>query len=149
MAIEPGPGAVCRSVVGLMTPLRWLFVGYALLLFTLTHWPRLAVPMGPVPRADLLQHLVAFGGWSVLFTACGFFGRWNSGRNIARSAAVGVVYACIDEGLQAVPVINRVFGWDDMLFNVMGIVAGSALVHLIGRKGPTTEAHRAHRGNGA
>ncbi len=145
----PDPHARRDPVDRPMTRLRWLFVGYALLLFTLTHMPRLAVPMGPVPRADLLQHLVAFGGWSVLFTACGFFGRWNSGRNIARSAAVGVVYACIDEGLQAVPVINRVFGWDDMLFNVIGILAGSALVHIIGRKGRTTEAHRTPRGTGA
>jgi len=131
-----------------MTRLRWVFVGYAVLLFTLTHMPRLAVPMGPVPRADLLQHLAAFGVWSVLFTACGFFGRWNSGRNIGRSAAVGVAYACIDEGLQAIPVINRVFGWDDMLFNVMGIVAGSALVHIVGRKGRVAGAHGAQRGNG-
>lgn len=129
-----------------MTRVRWVFVVYAVVLFVLTHLPRLSVPMGPVPRADLLQHLGAFGLWSVLFTGCGFFGRWYSGRNVALSAAIGLAYACIDEGLQAIPAINRVFGWDDMLFNAMGIVAGSSLVFVIGRKGSTAEAPRAQRG---
>lgn len=114
--------------------LRWIFVGYAILLFTLTHWPKFAVPMGPVPRGDLFQHLVAFGGWSVLFTACGFFGRWNSRRNLGLSMLTGVVYGCIDEGLQAIPVINRVFGWDDMLFNTAGVLIGSGIMALAGRR---------------
>jgi hypothetical protein len=109
---------------------RSLFWLYAAALFVLTHWPKLAVPMG-VPRGDLIQHLVAFGGWSALFTACGFFGRWNSRRNIAISAACGVLYACIDESLQALPVVNRVFGWDDMLFNMLGIALGSLAVSIL------------------
>lgn len=107
-----------------------LFGLYAVILFTATHWPQLALPLGPIPRPDLLQHLVAFGLWSALFTACGIFGRWNSRRNIALSLAVGIVYACIDEGLQAIPAVRRIFGWEDMAFNILGILVGVPLLLL-------------------
>lgn len=102
----------------------FLFALYAGALFLATHWPRLTLPMGVIPRPDLLQHLVAFGIWSALFTACGIFGRWNSGRNIMLSLVCGIVYACIDEGLQAIPAIRRVFGWEDMAFNILGVLVG-------------------------
>lgn len=112
---------------------RLAFWCYAVLLFTLTHWPKLAIPIGPIPRPDLLQHLVAFGGWAVVFTACGFFGRWNSARNLLLSWLIGVAYACTDESLQAIPYVNRIFGWDDMLFNVIGITSGIAFMTVVGK----------------
>jgi hypothetical protein len=125
---------VTRATSPLFPHALFLFGIYAVILFFATHWPRLALPLGPIPRPDLLQHLVAFGVWSALFTACGIFGRWNSGRNIAWSLAVGILYACIDEGLQAIPVIRRVFGWEDMAFNVFGILIGVPLI-LLAAKG--------------
>lgn len=116
---------------GLFPHVKVVFGLYAAILFLATHWPQLALPLGPIPRPDLLEHLVAFGIWSALFTACGIFGRWNSGRNIILSLLGGIVYACIDEGLQAIPEIRRVFAWEDMAFNTLGILVGVPVLLLI------------------
>lgn len=113
-----------RSTQPLFPHARFLFGVYAVVLFLATHWPEARLPMGPIPRPDLLQHLVAFGVWSGLFTASGIFAQWNSRQNIVPSIFVGLAYACIDEGLQAIPAIRRVFGWEDMAFNILGILAG-------------------------
>ena len=110
-----------------------LFALYAAALFLATHWPRLTLPMGDIPRPDLLQHLVAFGIWSALFTACGIFGRWNSPRNVTLSIVTGIAYACLDEASQAIPAIRRVFGWEDMAFNVLGILIGAPAMLLIAK----------------
>lgn len=97
---------------------------FAIVLFTATHWPQLKLPLGPVPRPDLLQHLVAFGLWAFLFVRCGWFGPWQGWRNIALGFLIAAVYAAVDEGLQAIPLINRVFGWDDLAFNTFGVWLG-------------------------
>lgn len=110
-----------------------LFVLYAIALFTATHWPSLSIPIGPIPRPDLLQHLIAFGLWSALFTAVGVFGRWNSPRNVALSILTGIAYACLDEASQAIPIIRRVFGWEDMAFNVLGILIGAPVLLLVAK----------------
>jgi len=110
-----------------------LFIIYAIILFTATHWPSLSIPIGPIPRPDLLQHLIAFGLWSALFTAVGVFGRWNSPQNVALSILTGIAYACLDEASQAIPIIRRVFGWEDMAFNVLGILIGAPAMLLIAK----------------
>ncbi|MBX3379507.1 MAG: VanZ family protein [Phycisphaeraceae bacterium] len=99
---------------------RPVFAGYALLLFTGTHWPNLQI-RGPVERTDLWVHLGAFGTWAALAAACGFFGPVFSKRNLTLSWMTAVGYACIDEGLQAIPALGRTCAWDDLAFNVLGI----------------------------
>lgn len=92
---------------------------YALIVVTLTHWPRLQVP-GQEYRADILIHFVAFGLWAALFTACGFFGPPLSRRNILISWVVSAAYALVDEVTQGIPGLGRVVDPMDMLGNTGG-----------------------------
>lgn len=110
---------------------RAAFVVYALALAAATHWPQLKLDLGPIPRPDLLQHLLGFGAWTALLAAAGWFGPWNSWRNIALAHVIAVVYAGADEGSQAIPGLNRVVAWDDFAFNCIGVWAGTAGVMLL------------------
>lgn len=105
----------------------WLF---ALALFIATHWPALKVD-GPVERSDLWAHLGAFGLWAVLLVSCGYFARPLSPRNVLLSAAVATLYACFDEGLQAIPALRRTFGWDDLAADVLGVWLASGLLLIL------------------
>ncbi|MFO0861328.1 MAG: VanZ family protein [Phycisphaerales bacterium] len=113
-------------------PLRTAAFGvYAALLFTGTHWPNLQI-RGPVERSDLWVHFVAFGTWAALAACCGFFGPVLSRRNLGLSWLLAVGYACIDEGLQALPALGRTCAWDDLLFNTIGITLAIGLLSLMG-----------------
>lgn len=109
----------------------YAFGGYALLLFTGTHWPNLQL-QGPVERSDLWVHLFAFGTWATLAALCGFFGSVFSSRNLALTWLLAVGYACIDEGLQAIPALGRTCAWDDLLFNTIGISLAIGTLWVIG-----------------
>jgi VanZ family protein len=124
---------------------RWVFAIYAPALFVATHWPKLQVD-GPIPRTDLLAHVTVFGGWGLLATMSGFFGEPLSRRNIIRTWMVGLVYAAIDEGLQAIPAIRRVASLDDYAANAMGITLAAVLLAVVagvrrGRNGGTDTAN--------
>lgn len=110
--------------------LRACFWVFALALFIATHWPALKVE-GPVERTDLWAHLAAFGLWAALLTFCGYFGPRLSTRNILRSGAVATLYACLDEGLQAIPALQRTFGWDDLAADMLGVWVCSGLLLLV------------------
>ncbi|MBL8759711.1 MAG: hypothetical protein JNL50_00255 [Phycisphaerae bacterium] len=105
---------------------RFVFGGFAALLFVMTHWPRVAIPAEG--RWDLLVHAGVFGLWAVLLMSTAPFGPWRSPRNIARCAPIAVIYACIDEGLQAVPLVRRVAAWDDLAANIAGVLIASLIV---------------------
>jgi VanZ family protein len=107
---------------------RAAFVLYALVLAAGTHWPKLKLDVAPIERADLIQHLIGFSIWTALLIAAGFFGPWNSWRNIAAAHLVAVVYAGIDEGTQLIPVLGRTAAWDDFAFNCIGVWAGAAIM---------------------
>ncbi|HBS29890.1 MAG TPA: hypothetical protein DEB06_10690 [Phycisphaerales bacterium] len=111
---------------------RIAFAFFALLLVTATHWPRLTVP-GPGPRPDLMIHFVAFGVWTGLLIASGFFGAALSGRNVLVSAGVALAYAALDEATQGLPALGRTAALDDWLANAAGIVA--ATVGALGAPG--------------
>lgn len=102
---------------------RFIFGGYAGLLFMATHWPKVAIPAEG--RWDLLVHASVFGTWAILLMSTGPFGPARSERNIARCVPIAMIYACIDEGLQAVPLVKRVAAWDDLAANMTGILIAS------------------------
>ena len=101
---------------------RRAFCVYAVLLFIATHWPRLELPLPG--RSDLLEHLTAFGLWAGLLVMSGFFGAPASWRNAGWAWPIAIVYAAVDEGLQAIPSVHRNAAIDDWLANVGGITIG-------------------------
>lgn len=119
----------------------WAFAIYAVVLFLGTHWPQLRVE-GPVPRPDLIVHLLAFGLWTVLLGACQWWGPWRGVRNAAITWAVAIVYAAIDEALQLIPALGRFAAWDDYAANVLGVTAGAIALVIIGRVRPAAGASR-------
>jgi hypothetical protein len=46
---------------------------------------------------------------------------------------VATAFAALDEGLQAIPFLNRTCAWDDMAANVMGILTAFLIMGLWGR----------------
>ena len=98
---------------------RLAFWLYAPVLFALTHFPGVKVPMPG--RPDLVVHLVVFGLWTALLIGAGFFGRVLGARNIVLCGLIGVVYSGVDEALQAIPAIRRHAAWDDWAANVLGV----------------------------
>ncbi|MEM1167048.1 MAG: murein biosynthesis integral membrane protein MurJ [Planctomycetota bacterium] len=106
---------------------RWAFAAYAILLFTLTHWPALRIDRAPIDRPDLWIHSAAFGLWAFLLGASGWLARGRLRTPIAHPLAVlgvGVLYAAIDEALQAIPALNRFAAFDDFAANAAGIGVG-------------------------
>lgn len=106
-----------------MIPVRWLpraaFLLYIPTLFTATHWPNLKIEGSG--RPDLVVHLAAFGLWTSLFIASGFFGPALSWRNIRWAFLIASIYAAADEALQAIPSLHRTAAFDDWLANLSGI----------------------------
>jgi VanZ family protein len=114
---------------------RWpraAFALYALALFVATHWPRLRVE-GPVPRSDLYAHVLAFSLWTFLAAAAAWFGPTLGRRNILGAGVLGVVYAALDEGLQAIPLLHRTAAWDDLGADVAGVVLAAGALALFAR----------------
>lgn len=110
---------------------RVAFVIYALVLVTATHWPQLKVE-GPVPRSDVYIHVAAFGLWTCLLIATELVGPWLSKPAIAKSVIVGLIYAAIDEGTQAIPALGRTVALDDYLANALGVVVAGIAALMTG-----------------
>jgi len=108
---------------------RGAFALYACVLFTLTHWPEFGIDT-EFGRPDLIAHAVAFATWTILLGACAFFGPARSRRNLLGVGAIAVVYACIDEALQALPIINRHASYQDLGANLLGVGIGLGLIAL-------------------
>ncbi len=120
--------------------IRWAFAAYVAVLFTGTHWPNLQIH-GPIERSDLAVHLGAFGAWACLATLCRFFGPVFSPRNLVLCWLLATGYACIDEGLQAIPSLHRTCAWDDLGFNIVGISLAIGGMWLLGAvRGGTNHA---------
>lgn len=109
---------------------RVLFVVFALVLVTLTHWPNLELDIDVVERPDLIAHVGAFGLWTLLLIAASFFGPMLSTRNIARAGVVGAIYAPIDELTQGLPGVHRHVSALDLIANLVG-VAGAVVFMLV------------------
>lgn len=116
---------------------RWAFTAYAITLFVATHWPQLRIA-GPPIRSDLIIHFIAFGIWSFLFAAADLRGNAASWRNLQWPLAIGLIYAAIDEGSQAIPALGRTCAWDDFAANCGGIALGILTARVCGPKPPAT-----------
>ncbi len=113
---------------------RMGFVGFALVLFTMTHWPALKVP-NVVPRSDLWIHASAFTAWTLLCILASFFDATPLTRkNILFSTLAGVAYAGFDELTQAIPILNRTCAWDDFFADTLGVVIAGVIALVLSRK---------------
>lgn len=111
--------------------LRLAFWGYAAILFTMTHWPKLQLP-GP-RNTDKFVHVAAFGIWTTLLIGAGLFGSALTWRNLAWCLLIAPVYAAIDESSQAIPFIHRSAEFADYYANLggialAGVVASAAMI---------------------
>jgi len=107
------------------------FVAYAVLLFTMTHWPALRFE-GPVARSDLYVHFGAFGVWAFLFGLSGLAGPLSCWRTWRATMAMGFGYAAFDESLQMIPWLRRWAAFDDLVANFGGVVLGTAALAVLG-----------------
>lgn len=102
------------------------FIVYAVALFVLTHWPRLSVTVPGVDRPDLFVHASVFGLWTLLLWRSGLVGSFDNRQTVLWAGVIGLGYAALDEGLQAVPMIGRHAAWDDLAANATGVLAATA-----------------------
>ena len=110
------------------------FVCFALVLFTMTHWPSLKV-INVVPRSDLWIHASAFTAWTLLCILASLFDvNPLSRRNILLSMLAGVAYAGFDELTQAIPILHRTCAWDDFGADSTGVLIAGVIAMLLSRK---------------
>lgn len=112
---------------------RWrvVFFVYASLLFVGTHWPNLKVETPLIERPDLLAHLVVFALWSVLCWLSGLCGPALQSSTALRAGVLSLIYAAIDEGLQALPFVQRNASWDDLAADCLGVASGVILALIL------------------
>lgn len=110
---------------------RSAFVAYALLLVTLTHWPRLAIESPGGIRLDIFIHAGVFGAWTVLLAGCAFFGDVFDRRNIALSGVMALAYALVDELTQGIPGLGRTVDPADLVANSAGILIAFGALWLV------------------
>lgn len=112
---------------------RAAFALYAIALFVATHWPRLVID-SPVIGTDKIIHATAFLIWTLLLA-----GASGPGKRIpiGRLALICTVYACIDEGLQAIPALGRTCSWADLGADLLGVAIGLGAIAI--RRGRRAE----------
>ena len=93
-----------------------MFVAYALLLTTATHWPRLELPPFS-PIGDKTTHFLAFA----LLTALLWRTRWI--RHRIALTVVALAWSVLDELAQGVPGVNRYVTAPDLIANALGVVS--------------------------
>ena len=101
------------------------FVAWALLLFTLTHWPNLQVDAG-IPRTDLWAHAIGYGVWTFLLIASGFLGARGSWKSVGLGMPLALLYAGLDEASQGIPGLGRFVTWEDFAANSIGVWIGAS-----------------------
>jgi len=109
-------------------PWRAVFVAYALLLTTATHWPALdigRVAGGGFESPDKIVHTLAFAALLVLLWRTRWVPRlWQAG------VIVGV-WTVLDELTQALPVLNRTFSAQDLVASQIGVVVTLAWIRAL------------------
>lgn len=111
--------------------LRIAFALYAIALFTATHWPRLAID-SPVRGTDKVIHAGVFCLWTLLLA--GAISTPARRTPLGRLGLIAGAYACVDEGLQAIPALGRTCSWTDLLANFGGVALGLGILAISRRK---------------
>lgn len=104
-------------------PQRWAtlaFPVYALVLATLTHWPKLRIE-APIERPDIIVHAIAFGLWTWLLMATGWLGRPLGAKSVFLATIAGACVATVDEASQALPGLGRTVDRSDLWANLLGV----------------------------
>ncbi len=97
-------------------PWQVVFVLYAIVLTTATHWPALELGTAQQPAPDKLLHLVAFAALALLLGKTAWLARpWQA-------AVVAMAWAAVDELSQILPGLHRTFSWADMVAGQLGVV---------------------------
>ncbi len=109
---------------------RLAFVLYAIALFVATHWPRLVI-YSPVTGTDKIIHATVFLIWTLLLAGAAAPDRRVP---LGRLALIAAIYACFDEGLQAIPALGRTCSWADLAADLFGIAIGIALIAIRRRR---------------
>lgn len=104
---------------------RRAFWAFAAVLFTATHWPRLEVPHVVIERTDIVLHIGAFCVWTLLLIGTEYLGPLLNRRAIGWCWLIGLASAGLDEGLQAIPLVNRTCAWDDWGANAAGVTVAA------------------------
>lgn len=105
---------------------RLAFIAWALLLFTLTHWPNLSVDAG-IPRTDLWAHAIGYATWTALFIATGWAGKRGTWKSVGLGMPIALLYAGLDESSQGIPILGRFVTWEDFAANSVGVWIGAAV----------------------
>jgi len=119
---------------------RWrrMFVLYAIVLTTATHWPALELGTEAVPAADKILHLFAFAVLTALL--------WRTAwvRSLLLLVVVGLMWAALDEWSQSIPLLERQFSSLDVVSSALGVLLACAwLAALRPRGGPANRARLA------
>ncbi len=115
---------------GLDLLLRLTFLGWALLLFTLTHWPNLKVDAG-IPRTDLWGHAIGYSIWASLFIATGWPGKRGTWKSVGLGMPIAMLYSGLDELSQGIPILGRFVTWEDFAANRPRIGSAAWVVALL------------------
>jgi VanZ family protein len=107
--------------------LRVLWIGFWVLLFGLTHWPK-PPPLGHIPGSDKVMHFIAY------FTLALAGGRlWLAQRRALTARwvwmwwAIYATYGAADELLQALPFVHRSCEFWDWAADMAGVSAALAI----------------------
>lgn len=122
------PAAVPFAVRRLFWPFAALTACYSLVLVWATHYPKPEDFLGPNPPPDKALHFMAYGVLGFLMAATLAASRRWSLQNAVVLAITVALAAVVDESTQ--PLFGRAAEVLDWVFDVVGIVAGVALVAI-------------------
>lgn len=121
-----------RSTGGLTKLVTPALLAYWLLMFVATHIPNPEL----LPAPDVSDKLLHFAAYFVLYSLLClrhqvFRAEWPDAVSQSKLMSVTVVYAVVDELLQAIPAVNRTADWKDGLADCGGIVSAAILVSIL------------------
>lgn len=97
-------------------PWRVVFILYALVLTTATHWPSLDVGGESFEAPDKLIHMLAFAALLVLLWRT----RWI--RRVWQAGVIVLAWTVVDEVTQSLPILDRVFSGQDLAAGQLGVL---------------------------
>lgn len=107
---------------------RTVFWGYTALLMIATHIPNSAMPEIDIRWIDKVQHVGAYGLWTLLLFWSGLLKDGQFRARAAKALGWSALLAVTDELLQMIPALNRVADPLDVAADVLGSVCAVCAV---------------------